>query len=307
MRNFLKVLVSCLLFLISGCYDEENLVSERFFVSMEGEPVIFNTVGDELFLIRHYENRNFDCFRNSVEERTLFCEYYTGVAYFGRMTGVNVDADPDLGRNKLVRAWKRGAVDAGFELYTIFLNGVGVKKNKEVAMLYLVSSADLGFLRSERKLGHLYSGSDPENLVDDDFYEAHLWFSRSAEQGDKLSAVNLAWLYYEGLGVKQSDEKAFEWLLAAERLPHGDELDGFSGLAKAYEEGIGTDIDLVQAYKYYDLLSPGSAPDKARIEEKMTPEQIHKAIRLSRLWQEEHNIFVSSYYGLEYQEDGTFQ
>tara|TARA_B100001179_G_C18194836_1_gene234593 strand:+ start:69 stop:338 length:270 start_codon:yes stop_codon:yes gene_type:complete len=81
----------------------------------------------------------------------------------------------------------------------------------------------------------------------------------------------------------------------------------FNRLARYYEEGIGTDIDLVQAYKYYDLLSPGSAPDKARLEAQMTPEQIQEAIRLSRQWQDEHNIFVPSYYGLEYQEDGSFQ
>ena len=90
-------------------------------------------------------------------------------------------------------------------------------------------------------------------------------------------------------------------------MPYGRDTSGFRGLAAFYEKGIGTDIDLVQAYKYYDLLSPGSVPDKARLEAQMTPEQIREAIRLSRQWQEEHNIFVSSYYGLEYQEDGTFQ
>ncbi|MFP3441885.1 SEL1-like repeat protein, partial [Pantoea sp. SIMBA_133] len=88
--------------------------------------------------------------------------------------------------------------------------------------------------------------------------------------------------------------KAFEWISKVEELPYGDPMDGFSGLAKVYEEGIGTDVDLVQAYKYYDLLSPGSAPDKARLEEQMTPEQIQEAIRLSRQWQEEQNIFVPS-------------
>lgn len=90
-------------------------------------------------------------------------------------------------------------------------------------------------------------------------------------------------------------------------MQYGDQFKAFRSLAKYYEEGVGTDIDLVQAYKYYDLLSPGSASDKARLEAQMTPEQIREAIRLSRQWQEEHNIFVPSYYGLEYQEDGTFQ
>ena len=100
---------------------------------------------------------------------------------------------------------------------------------------------------------------------------------------------------------------SFEIALSVESKPYGDDMVGLDTLAFFYEKGIGTDINVVQAYKYYDLLSPGSAPDKARLEEKMTPEQIREAIRLSRQWQEEHNIFVPSYYGLEYQEDGSFQ
>ena len=307
MHYMLKVSMPCLFLLIAACYEEKVFENTGSFVSMEGDPVIFNETGESFFISRYYENINYDCFQDSVEEYALFCEYYTGVAYFGSMTGVNIEKDPILGRNKLINAWKLGVVDAGFELYTIFLNGAGVQRNKELATQYLISSAHLGLLVSERKLGHLYSGSDPEDLVDDDFSEAAFWFEKSAESGDKLSAVNLAWLYYEGLGVERSDERAFAWLLAAERLPYGDELDGFFGLAKVYEEGIGTNIDLVQAYKYYDLLSPSSAQDKTRLEAQMTPEQVREAIRLSRQWQEEHHIYVPSYYGLEYQEDGTFQ
>ncbi|MED5297303.1 MAG: sel1 repeat family protein, partial [Pseudomonadota bacterium] len=140
-----------------------------------------------------------------------------------------------------------------------------------------------------------------------DHGEAIKWSRLAADQGDLVSAGNLATIYGKGEGVKIDEKTSFDWLFRAETMPYGDPFTVFRGLARYYEEGIGTDVDLVQAYKYYDLLSPGSAPDKARLAEQMTPEQIHEAISLSRQWQEEHNTFVPSYYGLEYQEDGTFQ
>ncbi|RQW72954.1 sel1 repeat family protein [Halomonas sp. YLB-10] len=204
-------------------------------------------------------------------------------------------------------AWRLGAVDAGYVLFGMYYTGGGVEKNKGVALRYLLDSARLGFIRSQRQLGVAYRGLTLRDLVDKDEAAAFEWFLLAAEQGDRTSATNVAVFLHEGRGVDKDDDEAFRWFSRTEDMPYGGDTSGFRGLAAFYEKGIGTDIDLVQAYKYYDLLSPGSAPDKARLEEQMTPEQIREAIRLSRQWQEEHNIFVPSYYGLEYQEDGTFQ
>ena len=171
----------------------------------------------------------------------------------------------------------------------------------------IIVSAENGYINSQREIAFAYKGKMPVGLVEVDYEAALRRFIGAANAGDKISSSNVAQMFYDGDGVSQDEEKVFEWMSKIEGLPYGNPMDGFSGLAKVYEEGIGTDIDLVQAYKYCDLLSPAGDDDKARLEAQMTPEQIREAIRLSHQWQEEHNIFVPSYYGLEYQEDGTFQ
>ncbi|PTL89646.1 tetratricopeptide repeat protein, partial [Halomonas sp. SYSU XM8] len=148
--------------------------------------------------------------------------------------------------------------------------------------------------------------SDPRGLVEQDIQQARIWFTRAAEQGDAESASQLAGIYRKGLGVPKDERAAFEWLKRAENMPFDGRIS-HGGLAVYYEEGIGTEVDLVQAYKYYDLRDPAGAPDKRRLAEQMTPDQIRQAIELSRAWQEEHGIFVPSYYGLEYQPDGSFK
>ncbi|MBR9878320.1 MULTISPECIES: tetratricopeptide repeat protein [unclassified Halomonas] len=292
---------------LSACDKQDVSGEEERFVSMEGDSVIYNKNGDAFFLTKYYRNNDIDCFGSPRDVDKQFCVYLVGRSYLENIPGVDVEVNPSLARRKLIDAWRLGVVDAGFYLYEAYLHGDSGIISLELAGDYLKASANLGFLRSEQKLGFLYSGYSPKGVVNEEFSKAVFWFTRAAEKGDKVSAVSLAWIYYEGLGVEQSDDMTFKWLLEAESLPYGNEFEGFSGLAKAYEEGIGTEVDLVQAYKYYDLLSPGRSQERARIEAQMTSEQIREAIRLSRQWQEEHNIFVPSYYGLEYQEDGSFQ
>ncbi|MCJ8284118.1 tetratricopeptide repeat protein [Halomonas sp.] len=258
-------------------------------------------------MLSYYDNTTYEELKHRANDGDIFSSYLLSWANLSNVSGFDVSQDYEAGVRGLKEVWRNGGVDAGYKLYTVYLEGVGVKKDLDVAYDYLIASAENGFPKSQQQLGYVYSGRSYPRILDVSYEDSVLWFSRAASQGDKLSAVNLSGLYHRGSGVRQDDQKAFEWISKVEELPYGDPMDGFSGLAKVYEEGIGTDVDLVQAYKYYDLLSPGSAPDKARLEEQMTPEQIQEAIRLSRQWQEEQNIFVPSYYGLEYQEDGTFQ
>ncbi|WP_280541355.1 SEL1-like repeat protein [Chromohalobacter sp. 11-W] len=63
-------------------------------------------------------------------------------------------------------------------------------------------------------------------------------------------------------------------------------------LAEFYEEGVGTDKNLVKAYKYFDLSGNAGAEGKHRVAKEMTQEQIDEAIRQSQAWQEEHNVQV---------------
>ena len=289
-----------------GCLEESHYLHGEF-VEMKSSPIIINRDTDEYSLLKYYDNYNIEDLNELSLAGDVEARYLKAVLYLADMGGYGVERDVDKGVSELESLWREGVVDAGFYLYLIHYQSSIGDDGHDISLKYLLASAEYGYPRSQQELGLAYSGDYLSELVDVDYVRSATWYTRAAEQGDKLSAINLSGLYLRGDGVDKNLEKSFEWISKVEDLPFGHEDDGFYSLANFYEHGIGTDIDLVQAYKYYDLLSPGSAPDKARIEEKMTPEQIREAIRLSRQWQEEHNIFVSSYYGLEYQEDGTFQ
>ncbi|MGS0467992.1 hypothetical protein ACU8V3_13290 [Cobetia marina] len=75
-------------------------------------------------------------------------------------------------------------------------------------------------------------------------------------------------------------------------MPAGSNTSVYMAIGRYYEKGIGTNIDLVQAYKYYDQLQPAKDKDKIRIMKSMTNEEIAKAKRLSLELQEETNTYV---------------
>lgn len=77
--------------------------------------------------------------------------------------------------------------------------------------------------------------------------------------------------------------------------------------AEYYEKGWGVDKNLVLAYKYYDLSGTAGSKGKSRVSKNMSDAEIEEAIKQSRAWQEEHNTFVPSYYGLKHQSDGSYR
>lgn len=80
-----------------------------------------------------------------------------------------------------------------------------------------------------------------------------------AEAGSRQGMYNLANMYANGVGVEQSDIKAFKWYLKAAEA--GDKLS-MSEVAKAYAEGRGIEADPIQADFWQAKMSAG--PDNSR-------------------------------------------
>lgn len=82
--------------------------------------------------------------------------------------------------------------------------------------------------------------------VPQDYKKAIHWYSKSAKDGNKSSARNLAWLYEDGQGTNIDKESAFYWMSKA----------GSSGwtvptaeLGRYYLYGIGTEKDTDKAFE----------------------------------------------------------
>lgn len=109
-----------------------------------------------------------------------------------------------------------------------------------------------------------------------------------AKQGHAGAQYSLGLRYNMGLNAPQDDGEAFVWYrLAAEQGHVAAQLDLGYQYAKP-----GMLQDLVYAYMWFDLSASGGQEvanmNRDVLEQRMTPEQIAEAQRLSREWIEAH-------------------
>ncbi|QEM81535.1 tetratricopeptide repeat protein [Halomonas binhaiensis] len=297
--------------LIFRCFTVLSLsvfISLSVYAEVLYENPVENELGREL-LNTTFEELLEEAEKDIDDECVIKSQYLLGVVFLNGDDDWGVDRDPHKAGEYLIKSWENGGVDAGYLLAKMYYQGIGFDEDNKEALRYLADSAEIGFLRSQRALGRAYLGyyDDWKGLVQQNTEKAILWLEKAASAGDLKSARELAQVYYSGDLLPQNYETAFDWLKKSSESKYGVDPMAFGSLAMFYEKGIGTEKDLVQAYKYYDLTSPAGDDDKARVAKEMTQEQIDEAVRQSRAWQEEHNILVPSYDGLEYQEDGSFR
>ncbi|WP_176502588.1 tetratricopeptide repeat protein [Cobetia sp. 5-11-6-3] len=287
MKLFISIV---LLTLLLGCSNDiENKSSTAEKMIHEPFVVQIDNTGPSFF--KNDKLRDIEYVRKEYLSGNMVKGYFYALLLLQSKNDID---EKKKGLKVLRDVWENGLVDAGFNLFNIYYQGELVDENKQKALSYLIKSAELGYFASQRKLGLLYSGDDTyiDDLLTKDSEKAFAWFVRAAKNNDKLSAVNVAYMLYNGVGVKKSDKKAFEWLLKATKMPAGSNTSVYMAIGRYYEKGIGTNIDLVQAYKYYDQLQPAKDKDKIRIMKSMTNEEIAKAKRLSLELQEETNTYV---------------
>ncbi|MCK0746829.1 tetratricopeptide repeat protein [Chromohalobacter nigrandesensis] len=220
-------------------------------------------------------------------------QYILGLLYLRGSKDFGIRKDCDKATSLLKGAWSSGIIDAGYALAAMYYAGECVDKNVAQSRHLATEAASSGYVLAQRMLGRAYWGREWEELYPRDMQKAVYWLSQAGEAGDRQSSGNLAYIYKTGDGVEKDYRKSFLWQKKAAFAKFSESPGvGFYPLAKYYEKGIGTDIDLVKAYKYYDLSGTAGAEGKQRVAKKMTQEQIDEAIRQSQAWQEEHNIQV---------------
>lgn len=291
------------LFFLGGCDreggykpdDQEN----NAFVEMVREGKVYNN--DPIGSVEDvYKGDEIDILFQDVEDEDPYATALLGILYFSNSSRYGVERDTEKGRELLEKAWGMGVADAGYALFEVYRQGVGVEVNRDLAVEYLQASAEIGYLKSQRTLAEDYFSRGDFDYFETDYSLAREWYARAADQGDGVSAVALAKIYHEGLGVEVDDERAFEWVSRSEGMEYGGRGLSIGALAHFFEEGIGTDVNLVQAYKYRDLMGTAGASYKSELANKMTPEQIDQAVRLSGEWQREHNISMPNSEGYRY-------
>lgn len=159
--------------------------------------------------------------------------------------GIGVERDKKVAVEYYSLAAKQGVVFAIHNLGTCYWEGSGVERDEDVALQHFQHAVDLGNALTQYRLGvHYLNGLG----VEKDPTKAVNLFREAAKQGDEHGQYNLGVCYQKGLGVKKDMEKGAKWIrLSAEQ---GNVL-AQSDLALCYDYGRGVKQDIKEAMKWY--------------------------------------------------------
>lgn len=167
-------------------------------------------------------------------------------------------------------------------IYYLGGSGDGTPNYVEAAKWFR-KAADQNDVFSELCLGDLYADG---NGVPRDYIEALKWYRKAADQGNAVAQYNLGCYYEFGKGVAKDVVEAAKWFRKA--ADQGNAAAQYS-LGYCYCNGQGIEADAVEGYKWCNLASAqGIEPAKkilTILEQKITPEQIAEAQRLSMAFQ----------------------
>lgn len=197
------------------------------------------------------------------------------------------------------------AANSGFmasqaALGDIYLSGIGVDVDKQLALKWLEMAGAQGDAISQNNVGDIYiMGS---STVNKDPVKAGIWFKKAADQGLGIAQANLGSLYVMGLGVSKDIEKGKSLLLKA--ASQNVEV-AFTILASLEGKVVSPE----DAFKmFYDLALEGTAYAQYEIGKRFfTGNGVTKNADLSAKWIEsaanlgqpeaQHIMGLSYYYG----------
>jgi TPR repeat protein len=138
-----------------------------------------------------------------------------------------------------------GDAQAQFGLANHYYGGLGVPQDYRQALLWYSKSANQGFAPAQTKLGSMYQHKWG---VPRDYKRALAYYRSAAKQGDALAEYDLGAIFEDGVGVKRDYKQALDWYrkAAGQNLGQAEKQVGYF-----YQCGYAVKQDLTQAYAWY--------------------------------------------------------
>jgi|GEM_PF-2221324 len=168
---------------------------------------------------------------------------------------------------------------AYFGLFIMWWVGVGVPADEELSSKYLRLAADSGYAAAQHEVGsnHLFGFYGFER----DKKQAETWFLKAIENGSRKSFGPLSRIYKD----RGNHKAAFKYL---ELTIHSDGYSLYYGdLANMYLNGLGTQVDKIQALKWYCVAAVQTEyfdNDLLSLKDTMSQKDISEAASLTENW-----------------------
>ena len=189
-----------------------------------------------------------------------------------------------------------GDAQAMYEIGRRLLEGIGVEKSAEKAVEWYLRSAELGFAPAQYIVANLHEKAIG---VERNIPEAMKWYEKAAGNGNVISMHNLAVLHATpNSGSGQPDTAAaYRWFKKAADYGVRDSL---VNLGIFYTKGVGTDVNLVEAYKWFTLAAKAGDGDAEKkrevVTEYMRPDQLEVAKSKIEDWRPAERIVAANAY-----------
>lgn len=165
------------------------------------------------------------------------------------LNGLGVRKDIDKAVEWLRKAMEDDPRDgvAPFEMGKMYYQGRDVPLDFPKAEEWFVKAGNLGNVNAQRSLGVMYR--DGRQGVVQDSVRAMGWFRKAAAQNDKESQCTLGVMYDSGEGVVRDSSKAMEWYLMAAEQGHAE---AYFCIGELYYDGWGgLPQDLAKAREWF--------------------------------------------------------
>jgi len=151
-------------------------------------------------------------------------------------------------------AAQSGSVEALKDMAYMIERGLGIGKDPELALEYLMQAASLGDADAMLQVGDYLDGG---RGVRKNYLLAAEWYAEAAASGVSEASARLGQLYAAGRGVEQDYAKAVELYKAA---AEGGSRKGDLYLGLAYLEGWGVDADAQTALSHMQRAAEAGDP-----------------------------------------------
>ena len=98
--------------------------------------------------------------------------------------------------------------NAMYNIAVIYDNGIGIKKDKNMAISWYKRASDLNHKIAQYNLGWMYYHGE---IVEQNYFHAMKYYRLSANQGYKKAQFNIANLFFMGLGTLKDNLEAYKW------------------------------------------------------------------------------------------------
>ena len=172
-----------------------------------------------------------------------------GGAYFEGMEGL--DQNYALSEKYFLLAAQKDNSEAQAALSLLYIE----MEEYEKAMLWARKAVQMEQPMAFLALGRIYD----EGLgVEVDHKEGLRWFEKAADKGDANAQNVVGNIYLNADYVKNDPKKAFKYYQMAAAQGH---LDGMVNLGYCYQEGIGTDMNIISAEEWLRKAAEGGSQD----------------------------------------------